>query len=59
MAGCGTLWYLVKKLQFDRTNNTQGRQYKSYSHMVVVTTLEKAAWVVALSGIVIGAVLLL
>jgi len=54
LVGGAGLAYWVKKRQFERTNGANRQPFKSYSNMVVVTTLEKVVWTVALTCIVVG-----
>lgn len=52
------LWlaYWLKKRQFGRTNSAGVEEFTSYGSKLFVTTVEKIAWVIAITCVLIGAI---
>lgn len=58
LIGIGVLFW-VKRRKFERTNGAGIEQFTSYSSKLMVTSMEKLAWGVAITCIVIGGFLVL
>jgi len=53
----GFLASWIKRRQFNRTNKYGAEEFGSYASKVVVTSMEKLMWGVALTLIVVGSLL--